>query len=751
MSHRPRPSARRAAVLVSSAVVLSGLAAPMLASPADAALTAPQLSASSVLGPKTVQLRWAPVADATSYVVQVGQDDEWSDTPTLSLTTVSSSINLPVWLPHASYTWRVAAVTGAAQGPWSSNGTTFARAWATTADPISPVGAQTDLPEFSWTPVAGASEYQVQVSSRPFGTPATEYQADDFTTSCFTTRTRVTPYTGQKSTRDASAGDCDFSGLPYGGSAFWRVRPLDAVADTVEEVDTTPVVDEGISSQPPALPGTLDTTACPTKRPEGALSCEPKNAVEKGAWSSPAAFSWTLPVSIATDVADLPTVTTLPLATPECDASAVCTDAPTIRWTRPDVAGTTPTSYRVYIGLDPSFSNIQSVVETPGTSWTPTTEFRVSGVGPAYYYAVQACRNTVGEETDPGYIEGGCGPVAAPAVIPSFKKKALPVSGLVTALPVAQENRLSWNSYASALQARTGSAASSEAAAYRVQVAKASDPSFTTPIEDVKVDGLSYISKTTRLGDGSFLWRVQAVDASGHKLPWSTSSAFTRDFTGPMPVTTTAPVANVDPSAKLSVTFSEPVVGTSPSTVALTRSGVVVPSTVSSVGSTVFVKPTQPLLPGATYVLATTTGLTDGAGNPAAAYVRTLKTPTVLDNAHPAVAYSGRWAVAKSTAAVGGSFQMSNLRGSQAGFRFQGVATQLTGCVSPSSGFYEVWVDGKKRLTADAYRSFSGCGVLATISGLTRSEHVVVIRVLGAKRAASKGLSVGFDSFRVAP
>jgi hypothetical protein len=748
LNHRPRPSARRAAALATSAVVLAGLSAPLLAGPAQAALavpSAPVLSASSLLGPKAVQLRWAPVTGAERYVVQVGQDDEWSDDPTLSLGTVSTAIDLPVGLPHADYTWRVAAVQGGAQGPWSANGTTFTRSWLTTPSLVGPLGPQGDWPTFSWTPVDGASEYQVQVSSLPFGTPSTQYQADDFTSSCLTTRTTVTPYTGQKSSNNAGAGDCDFTGLVSPTDVHWRVRALDAVADEVAEVDTAPVVDEGISTQPPAPPGELDTGACPEERPAGALSCEPSNEVEKGGWSAPGTFTFALPGTPATALADLQVVETLPLPAGLC-VSEVCTDVPTISWARPSISGTSPSSYRVYIALDAAFSNIQEVVETRGTSYTPTAEYRVSGVGPAYYYAVQAC------------AVDGCGPVPAPADVTSFRKKSVAVTGLLSAR-TAQENRLTWQSLGKALEVKTGLTVKadqgrvgwSDAAAYRVQVTKASDAAFATPLEDVTVDGTSFVSRTTRLGDGDFLWRVQAVDASGHKLPWSAPAALRRDFTGPVPVTASTTVTNVNPSARLSIAFSENVVGASTGTVALVKSGAVVPATVTSSGKVVYLQPTSPLLPGATYAFVTGPGLTDQSGNAAQRYARTVKTSLALDDAHPAIGYTGAWGIAGSTAATGAKFHATMVRGSQAVYRFNGVSTAIRGCKSPSSGRYELWVDGVKRVTADAYQSFSGCGTLASVSGLARGEHVVQVKALGTKRAASTGVTVGFDGFSVTP
>jgi hypothetical protein len=216
-------------------------------------------------GQKEVVLDWAPVAGTTSYVVEVDTDGEWSDDPTLSLTTVATRITLPTSLPHASYVWRVAAVTAGGQSRWSKNGT-FTRGWTQLARPLSPIGTPSPAPgivTFSWSPVPTASEYQLQVSTSRFFDAPFRTQAGVKTESCFTTRTSITPFNSQADARNDGAGDCVFSLLRTGEPRYWRVRPLDHVVDDAPEVNTTPVVDEGISSLPPARPASSTPGACP--------------------------------------------------------------------------------------------------------------------------------------------------------------------------------------------------------------------------------------------------------------------------------------------------------------------------------------------------------------------------------------------------------------------------------------------------------------------------------------------------------
>jgi hypothetical protein len=159
---------RTAAGIVVAGGLLAALLVPVVTGTSAAA--AP-LQAPPVVGPsdaaralKDVVLDWSPVPGASSYVVQVGTDEEWSDTPTLELTTVASRLTLPTSLPHASYVWRVAGVSAQGQGRWSAAGT-FTRGWNAAPQLLAPLGGVVDpaavIPTFRWTPVPTASEYQL--------------------------------------------------------------------------------------------------------------------------------------------------------------------------------------------------------------------------------------------------------------------------------------------------------------------------------------------------------------------------------------------------------------------------------------------------------------------------------------------------------------------------------------------------------------------------------------------------------------
>lgn len=739
----PRRPARRRLAVVTAAAVLAGLAAPALHTPAAAAglpAPLPRTTASPDLQ-KVVELRWAAVPGAVSYAMQVGTDPYWSDEADIfSLSTVATRLTLPVWLPHGDYLWRVAAVgQDGVRGAWSATldpvteeplaQVTFARGWNDAPVPLAQRPADdTHLPTFRWTPVRTASEYQIQVSSSPdFGGPI-HGQASSVTASCFTTRTAVTPFNKQKSAANPGVGNCWFDGFAEGEPMYWRVRALDQVADEVQELVTTPVVDSGISHLPPEPAEELDTTDCPGASSGVVAACTPAHPVEKGVWSTVSVFVPTAWPTAKDDHRLLPVVQTAPLPADLCGPTGSCRDVPTLDWSPVEGA----TSYRVYVALDRAYTNIQEIAETPGTSWTPTVQWRDSGVLSSYYYVVQACTSA------------GCGPVTSSP--PSFRKSSVPVR-LQDEEVTRTETVLAWDDYVDLL-AEQGDA-TSEAAAYRVQVANATDTSFSAPLEDVTTDHSSHVSRTVSYGEGSFLWRVQAVDASGHKLRWSPVGAFTRDFTAPT-VTSVSPSSPLDPRASVVVKLSESVTGASTATASLVpvAGGSAVPAVVTTSGSTVTVDPTGTLPVGATYSLVLTSGIRDLAGNPLTTVRKPVGVNPVLDDANAAFSWRGTWTTASSSMASYGRYHLSSTAGATATATTSGTGVRVYGCRGPSGGRFELWVDGVRKATGDTYLSYSSCGTLSEVSGLRAGGHVVQVKVLGSRQSKSTGTKVGLDGLR---
>jgi hypothetical protein len=608
--------------------------------------------------------------------------------------------------------------------------------------------------------------------------PATT-QADPVTEACFTTRTTVTPFNSQVVARNDGAGDCDFTLLGGKEPLHWRVRALDHVVDGSEEVDTTPVADEGISHAPPAKAGELDVTTCPAPPKSGAdstappvagsapdaspspaasaapsaapsaspaageapksESCEPAHTVEKGAWSDGQAFTSTY-IEPEPDntrrYAGLGPISAKPVTgDPLCDANALCRDFPTVRWDAVPGADW----YRVYVALDKAFTNIHEISETPGTSWTPTAQWRESTAAQSYHVVVQPC-------TTQG-LTPGCGQVPdQPSV---FRKSSPKLSTTDTgaAGPVGAEVVLSWQSHSEAMRA-AGVPASSEAYAYRVQVTTASDPDFVGAlIDEAEVDATHYVSPSKTYPDGELIWRVQAIDASGHKLPWSAARTFVHDATAP--TFTVTPATNLAINGAVKVTFSEKVTGISGSSI--TMGGTSSTVAAGADGVTATISPSRNLMPGMTHEVSVSGAVVDLAGNPVAPKSVGVVVAPLVDDRSRAMGFGGSWTRLTSSNAVNGTFSRSVPtpgRQTAATVALFGRGAEVKGCVGPANGVIELWADGIRLTRIDTYRSYSSCGVVLTRAPFTSGNgaHRIQVRGVGVKNAKSKGTAIGIDA-----
>lgn len=751
---------------------------------------------------KTVKLDWQPVPGATGYRVQVGTDNTWSDDPTFEQDVVSSEVTLPVSLPHASYVWRVAAMRGKQTGHWSSESSQlqpdaqFTRGWRDVAQPSTPMQGSTVTSArttFTWSPVAGASSYELQVSSRnDFGRsaagapdttsdPTAQTQTSGQTNYCYTARTRITPFTEDAHHAEDAPGACVFAPFPAGTQLFWRVRPLDRFVTGAADNDTTPASTVGISHLPPvkapdetdivkecpasksiipspapsasaaATPApTASATPAPTSTPlavsplgadaHAGPDCAPTHPSELGSWSAVSSFT-EQPAPPAAGSCANGLVCTASLAQEPDGAckvtsaaapdKALCRDFPTLSWDA--VAGAT--RYRVNIGLDDQFSNIQRIVETSALTWTPTDSWRDSTPGTSYYYAVQACNDS------------GCGAVTSTP--PSFRKASDRTT--LGAKPAATGKlTLSWRSYADSLQASIGRA-TQDAYAYHLQVATADHASYDVLTDEATVDQTSYASPTKSYPDGNYVWRVQVLDSAGHRLPWSLSQAFTRDVTPPTAVV--SPNSRVAVMSPLLVVFSKSVTGVSSTSLTL---GAGVPSTVSVLDRRrAIIVPSRPLVPGASYTVTLSPAIKDLAGNSARPDGPTLTVNPFLDDSSRAVAYAGPWRTSASSDAVGGSAHVvrpTATRPSSASLVFAGTGVVVTGCLGPADGYLDVYLDGTRLGRVNTYRSYSGCGArVASVARLPRGRHSLKLVGVGIHAGASAGDQIGLDALTVTP
>ncbi len=158
--------------LVIACLVAGGLSVGLsvVAPSAQASIAPPSLvtTAASVTANPTLQ--WHAIAGASTYRVQVSLDPQFAAT-VYAVDTVALEATPDADLPLGTLYWRVAGIAGGSVGPFSSNGT-FTKSW-TAPVPTAPVLAPGDTvahlayptapPVFSWSPVAGAASYVLEI------------------------------------------------------------------------------------------------------------------------------------------------------------------------------------------------------------------------------------------------------------------------------------------------------------------------------------------------------------------------------------------------------------------------------------------------------------------------------------------------------------------------------------------------------------------------------------------------------------
>jgi len=462
---------------------ISPLALPQITYPADSVNQAIE----------DIVLDWTPVPGAKTYDVQVALDDDFNNIALNVKNIQGSRYSPPVTLNSDQFWWRVRAVDLAGQPtPWTESLYGFLRQWPDKPVAVYPTGSvgspsviATDKPYFQWTPVQHATSYEL-------------YTADDPAMTLGVDRCKVvgTTYAPRHD------GDCAFRS---GQVTYWEVRPIDA---------PYPVGD--------GLPGIFSTVQ---------------------------AFSWTDPGITGTwDAANQ--ATNLKVAVDGngiADPAKGCTD------TLCDGVPTTPVfswdpvpgarSYRVYVAQDVNFttSELPSVPATNNTMLAIERGDNISALpesqaGSAYYWYVQPCK---GPEGTPPCAQS---PVSQNPPLPgakSFRKASPAINGLTSSDPSLDEITFSWGDYFDINQATVwrGQPANQSAKNYRIQVDN--EPSFATPIDTKVVDQTTYTAYDKLYPDGTYWWRVQAVDAANNGLTWSPVQTFTKSTP---PVVPSSPV-----------------------------------------------------------------------------------------------------------------------------------------------------------------------------------------------------------------
>ncbi len=145
-------------------VAVTGLSLIVATPPAAAAPPSIIGPAGGEIVPVIPNLRWQRQAEAARYDVQVSTSDTFAST-LVNTNTVNSQYTPTVNLPAGDLWWRV-RITGSGDPGWAT--AQFTRAPLTVPTMLGPTGVlpqPSSPPLISWTPVPGATQYKLQVST----------------------------------------------------------------------------------------------------------------------------------------------------------------------------------------------------------------------------------------------------------------------------------------------------------------------------------------------------------------------------------------------------------------------------------------------------------------------------------------------------------------------------------------------------------------------------------------------------------
>jgi hypothetical protein len=446
---------------------------------------------------------WAPVAGAAKYELEVNPTADFSPGSKVCCTgTIIGSSHAPTsMLRDNTYYWRVRALDAFGNaGQWNL-GSPFTK----TFDKVPPVAApsvknlrmrdnlsdpgadvdggtdgyQTEVPILTWSPVPGASSYEVDVW--PFENGICDWGDVDGPEDNWRIKTATTSWTmlgstwgGVKPYPDARAVSTDGNHAPVAGKSYCaRVRArADRDSGSQEVYGEYTYLDDGT--------GTAFTWSGPPTGGACSPTCNPGNL---------GSDDYLLPATGVT-TSRMPLFTWKPLAGKN--------------------------SYYVLVAKDPSFSNIvdyaftQQPAYAPRTASLPTT---YTDEETLYYWAVLPANSANGDGAAGNPLQ------AAPE---NFHKLSNPPTQLAPS-PGADVNGQPTFQWSSAEGARR----------YRLQVSN--DPSFGTVLDDVQTASTAYTSATSYPADTVLYWRVRADDENLVGLRWSSVGTFQRRLPVPSP------------------------------------------------------------------------------------------------------------------------------------------------------------------------------------------------------------------------
>lgn len=213
------------------------------------------------------------------------------------------------------------------------------------------------------------------------------------------------------------------------------------------------------------------------------------------------------------------------------------------------------------------------------------------------------------------------------------------------------------------------------------------------------------------------------------------------------PVAALATANGVAITAPIDVVFSESVRGVGATSVQLLRPGSTVPVAARVTASAprwATVRPSSPLVPGETYRLVVTSGVTDLAGNAAVLGARrSVRTSQLVAAGSPALRET--WDADSDANAFGRGYAKSATTGASSSFAFTGTSFALYAQRTPVGGNARVYLDDTFVGVIDFYAARVQWRSRVFHRAVPPGRHQVTLRVTGTSRRASGGAWVYID------
>ena len=494
-------------------------------------------------------LKWRTVPYASSYEVQIAPDQNFNKANTNIFRTYTNELAPGLWTPapqiNILYYWRVRGVTGSGiVGKWSTDLTANATSFIfSTGGPVAAIApVQNELvqtPVLQWTRLPNADHYDVSIH-------------DGVTNAIVTTSTPNTTYSPSDVTL---LGDCALR------SCYWYVVGVlaDGSREPTPDSDTRgeftsaqltsfPVYRQAVPTRP--LPGDAASAEMPSfcwRAEAGAAKYQLFYSDSANTTNTYSVLSDIQTAALCqTPLSELPDGTYNWFVRGYDNTGGVLNDSPISQFTiqsgllspsgrhnnctllnsdyltpqvgtisiyQPDFSwNPVPCAhgYHLYVAADPNFTNI--IDEQPDYAYTdylPKAPYY-----PSYAIVYVLVRPVLGKQADgtpidlPPNLSGISNGVRVDLTAPKPVAVAPRDGARLLDTPLFQ-----WNRYA-------------QAASYELQVGIASDLT-DNPVIDVTTFSTSF-SPSADLADGTYYWRLRAINSSGQKQPWGTIHRFSK-------------------------------------------------------------------------------------------------------------------------------------------------------------------------------------------------------------------------------